>query len=61
MKMTKRQIVCETLGLKPEYCSHGDREYVREFETMFGELTVENFREHFVDAEFTDWATRRGY
>jgi hypothetical protein len=61
MKKSKRQIVCEVLGLNPAECSHGDREYVVEFERIYGELTEESFREHHDDADFTNWAIERGY
>lgn len=59
--MNKRDIVCKILGLNPSHCSHGDREYVSEFEECFGELTEENFRHHFDDADFSNWAIEQGY
>lgn len=58
---SKRQIVCEVLGLNQNECSHGDQEYVTEFESMYGELTEENFRAHFDSSDFTEWAIATGY
>lgn len=58
---TKREIVCAQLDLNPATCSHGDRSYVSEFESMFGELTEESFRKHYDDADFTAWAIENGY
>ena len=59
--MSKREIVCQVLGLNPRGCSHGDRDYIEQFESMYGELTEENFRQHFDAADFTCWALEQGY
>jgi hypothetical protein len=38
-----------------------DEAYVAEFESRFGELTIENFRDHCDDVDFTAWANEQGY
>ena len=58
---TKRQIVCAVLGLKQNECSHGDREYVEKFESLYGDLTEGNFRANFDSADFTSWVEESGY